>query len=86
MNKTIRGYSAQARFYAAHLEQENGEWCQLGWTRVNERTTKPVFRASDGMAVYITDDALDHLKVHIVECSTRIVATEDELFATKHGE
>ena len=83
MRKKLTGYTAQARWYAKHLEQQNGEWLQLGWTRVNERLTKPVFRASDGSAVYILDDPLKHLVVHVTPCETPIVHDETDLFNTK---
>lgn len=86
MEKKVKGYTAQARFYAQHLEQpETGDWLHLGWTRINDRETKGVFRASDGTAVYILPDPLDHLMVHIRECQTPIVATEEELWPAVAG-
>ena len=80
--KTIKGYTAQARFYARHLEQgPTDEWVQLGWIP-DRGGSKPVFQMVSGPAIAIYQ-GIDHLTVHIQGIDpTAIRATEEECFAT----
>ena len=81
--KTVTGYTAQARYYAANMatQPDSEDWVQLGWVRVEpEGYAKPVFQLTDGRAVAIFNGK-NHLAVIIVAIPTAdIRATEDECF------
>ena len=77
--KAIRGYTAQARYNAAHLEHANGEWLQLGWI-VDRGCSKPVFELTDGTPVAIYN-GIDHLTVVIQEIDRGVILqTEEECY------
>lgn len=77
--KTVKGYTAQSRYYAAHLERSNGEWLQLGWI-VDRGCSKPVFELLDGTPVAIYNGS-DHLTVVVQEIDrAAILATEEECY------
>ncbi len=88
LNKKVTGYTAQARWYAEHTDDET---VQLGWTRLSPRLTKPVFATKSGEPFVVLGDSdaragyepafgLNHLSVRFVSVTTAIVATDEELF------
>ncbi len=91
MTKTLRGYTAQARWYAANLDENKPP---VGWTRLGQYLTKPVFETLTGERVIIVTDAdaragcveaagLNHLSVRVLSCTTPIVKTEEELWPAR---
>ena len=77
--KVVKGYTAQARYNAAHLEQPNGDWRQVGWI-VDRGCAKPVFELTDGTPVAIYNGT-DHLTVVIQEIAhAAILQTEEECY------
>ncbi len=87
-NATLRGYTTQARWNAANLDENKPP---IGWTRIGQYITKPVFETVGGESVIIVTDAdaragyseaagLDHLSVRVLSCTTPIVKTEEELW------
>ena len=80
LKKTLRGYSAQARYYAAgNIElQDDEQFRVIGWTRLGPAIVKPVFRHADGTPVVLMDGR-DHLTVLVCAVEPEaVVATEDE--------
>ena len=80
--KVVKGYTAQSRYYAAHLERPNDEWLQIGWI-VDRGSSKPVFELLDGTPVAIYD-GIDHLTVVVQEIPrSAILATEEECYKVR---
>lgn len=79
LKKTLRGYTAQARYYAQHMANDGADgFVQLGWIRLGPAIVKPVFRHADGTPV-VLNDGRDHLTVLVCAVDPEaVVATEDE--------
>ena len=80
--KTVKGYTAQARYYAQYMCRPDDTWLQVGW--IPDRSgSKPVYELLDGTAVVIFDGP-DHLTI-IVQGVNRadIFATEEECFKVR---
>lgn len=71
--KTLRGYTAQARYYASHmLNDATGDtFVTLGWTPITvegytHKSIKPVYQTLAGQRVVLLDGR-DHLTVLVTE-------------------
>lgn len=91
--KVIKGYTAQARWFAANLEGAAdpvtgayaGDWTQIGWTRLGNGAVKPVFRMNNGTPVAILNGKT-HLHAIVSEVPAGCVfETEDAAHAAKGG-
>lgn len=93
MNQKVTGYTAQARWYAEHTDDEN---VVVGWTRLSPVLTKPVFATrtgdrfvvlgdSDARAGYAPANGLNHRSVRFVSVATPVVATEEALYVQPEG-
>ena len=84
--KTLRGYTAQAHWFAANLGQptEAGEWTQLGWTKMGNGALKPVFRMTDGTPVAILAGKT-HLHAVVSEVPAGCVFETEEAARTAQG-
>lgn len=77
--KIVKGYTAQARYYAQHMERETGDWKQLGWI-ADRGGSKPVYELLNGTPVVIFDGN-SHLTIIVQEIAAAdILATEDECY------
>ena len=78
--KIVKGYTAQARFYAQYMERPEGDWKQLGWMR-DRGGAKPVFELLNGTPVAIFNSG-NHLSIVIQEVAAAdILATEAACYA-----
>jgi hypothetical protein len=80
LKKTLRGYSTQARYYAAgNIEaQADEQFLVIGWVRLGPAIVKPVFRHTDGTPVVLMDGR-DHLTVLVCAVEPQaVVATEEQ--------
>ena len=76
----LRGYTAQARYYAQYFGQPDGSWKGLGWTRLDNGAVKPVFQHAKGQPVIVLDGT-DHLSVVIYAIDPQeIRANEDDCY------
>ena len=77
--KVVKGYTAQARFYAQYMERPNGKWLQAGWVP-DRGCAKPVYQLLDGTNVAIYD-GLSHLSIVLQEVpAADIRATEEACY------
>ena len=80
---TVKGYTAQARYYAEHmaLEPVTEEWIQAGWIP-DRGGAKPVYWLTDGRTVAIfAGNDIRSIVVYVVEPS-EILPTEEACWAT----
>ena len=83
--KILKGYSTQARWYAANMEDlPNGEWNLLGWTKLGNGAVKPVYKMINGIPVVILDGK-SHLHAVISQVPAGQIFTEDQAHAVKAG-
>ena len=83
LKKTLRGYSTQARYYAAgNIElQDDEQFRVIGYVRLGPAIVKPVFRHADGTPVVLMDGR-DHLTVLVCAVDPReVVETEEQAWA-----
>jgi len=81
--KILHGYTAQARYFAEHMETDAaGDWLTAGWIKLSEGV-KPVFRLDDGCAVVIRDGGSHLDAVVIAVDQSAILATEEECWRTE---
>ena len=77
---TLRGYTAQARYYANRMAcDESGDWIQMGWMSYNGGS-KPVFRLKNGLRVVILGDCYNAFVWAITDMSL-ILPNEADCFA-----
>lgn len=71
---TVKGYTAQARWYAANMAEVPGteEWKQAGWTKLANGIVKPVFTLVDGRNVVILDGT-NHLTIVINQVTDEVI-------------
>ena len=79
LKKTLRGYSTQARYYAAgNIElQDDEQFLVIGWARLWPAIVKPVFRHADGTPVVLMDGR-DHLTVLVCAVKADAVVDSEE--------
>ena len=78
LKKVLRGYTAQARYFAQHMANDGGDnFIQLGWIRLAPALIKPVFRHADGSAVILLDGGGTRVSVNAVD-EQAVSASEDE--------
>lgn len=76
--KVLKGYTAQARWYAANMTGgETGDWKSLGWTRLANGAVKPIFEMADGRAVVILDGR-SHLHAVVSQVPAAFIFTSEE--------
>ena len=87
LKKTLRGYSTQARYYAAgNIElQEDGQFLVIGWVRLGPASIRPVFRHADGTPIVLTTGR-DHLTVLVCAVDPQaVVATEEDAWKSRRA-
>lgn len=79
LKKTLRGYTTQARYYAAgNIEMGADEqFTVIGWVRLGASIVRPVFRHVDGTPV-VLQDGRDHLTVLVCGIDPAAVVETEE--------